>query len=530
MGTYGGAKELAQNLSEKMGYSCLCREDLVEAATRDGIQVGKLEMSTIKPRAFTERLARERDHYLAFSRAFLCEKALEGDLVYYGRTGHLLLPGVRHVLKVRVVLDLEHRIQGIVDQMGLDREKALRYVNDVDQDRSRWARSMYGIAVEEAINYDITVNLQQMSVGNAAAALVTTVQLPEFQMTPASEKALRDLHVGAKARLALARDSRTHSASLTVRADDGVVTVGYRPQDLSVAESIERVLESVEGIRDLQITMATANLLWIQERFSPDVPDFENVIQIATKWNAAVELLRLAPEEEKPAGIPQADLQGKFPADSIPGGSGEEASQDDLEAVASTPFNGGVEADEDEIESESQAGGLQETLDGLAQVGRSGGGRTVFGDRQRLIESLDRTTPYTLVVLGDLFLSKGHAAKQRAVRDLRGFLEDRIRAPIVTADELGPQYLFGRRDILRAGLFLAVTVLILVFVFQNQESVLAFMANTGWYAQATADSALGTVSWLPKLVVAMVVFLLIPVFAYSYGRVASAFLKFIKME
>ncbi len=526
MGTYGGARELAQDLSRKMGYPCLCREDLIEAATQEGIQVGKLEMSTIKPRAFTQRLARERDHYLAFSRAFLCERALEGDLIYYGRTGHLLLPGVDHLMRVRVVLDLEHRIQDLMDKMGLEREKARRYIQEVDEDRGRWARSMYGIAVEEPINYDITVNLQKISVGNAATALMAAAQLPDFQMTPASEKALRDLHLGARARLALARDARTHAAALTVRADEGIVTVGYRPQDSAMADEIPRVLDPLDGIRDLRITMATTNMLWIQERFSPDSRDFERVVQIATKWNAAVELLRLAPEEEEPA-MASAPDRG-FPADAIPEGDPAATVEMIPEGVSSEPFNGGIEADEEVVVRDS--GGLQATLDELAQVGRAGGGQTVFGDRQRLIESLDRTTPYTLVVLGDLFLGKGHAARQRAVRDLRGFLEDRIRVPIVTADELGPEYLFGKRDAVRAGLFLALAALLFFLVFENQEAVLAFIANTGWYAEATQGSFLNRFEWLPRLVVSLVIVLFIPLFAYSYGRVASTFLKFIKME
>ncbi len=530
MGTYGGAKELARDLSAKMGYECLCREDLIEAATREGIQVGKLEMSTVKPHAFTERLARERDHYLAFSRAYLCRRALEGDLIYYGRTGHLLLPGVSHVLRVRVVRDMERRISDIMAQMGLEREKAVRYIREVDEDRARWVRSMYGISVEEPINYDVTVNLHQMSVTNAATALVAMAQLPDFQMTPASERALRDIHLGAEARLALAEDRRTHSAALKVRADRGVVTVSYRPQDSSVAEFIPGVLEEVEGIRDLRTTMATANLLWIQERFSPDSPDFEKVVEVATKWSAAVELLRLAPKEEAPLESAGTILGTGFPADAVPDGK-------DLEGVGALmeeersrePFDGGIESDEEAEEPPSEDG-LQRTLDELALAGRSGGGRTVYGDRQQLVESLDRTTPYTLVVLGELFLSKGEAARQRTVRDLRGFLEDRIRAPIITADELGPEYLFGKRDVLQAGFYLLVTAVIFFLVFQNQEAVLAFMANTGWYAEAVRDTRLGSVDWLPKMLVALVVFLLIPVVAYSYGRVASAFLKLIKME
>lgn len=523
MGTYGGAKELAQSLSEKMGYECLCREDLIEAAIREGIQVGKLEMAMIKPRGFTERLSRERDHYLAFSRAFLCEQALKGDVIYYGRTGHLLLPGINHVLRVRVVWDMEHRIQTIMQKMGLEREKAVRYVREVDEDRARWVRSMYGIAVAEPINYDVTVNLQQLTVANAASALVGVAKLPDFQMTPASEKALGDLYLGASARLALARDKRTHTAALKVRADAGVVTVSYRPQDSSIGKFIPSILEPLEGIKDLRITMATANLLWIQEKYEPESELYGKVVEIATKWNAAVELLRLAPEGEGPAEEEEATAEEGFPADRIP--------EPDLTASGEEPspeYDGGIEGDEGEAEIDD--GGLSPTLGKLAEVGRSGGGRSVFGTRQRLVESLDRTFPYTLVVIGDLYLSKGHAARQRATRDLRSFLQDRIRAPIVTAEELGSQYLFGRRDVLKAGFYLLLILLLFFLVFTNQEPVLAFLANTGWYAEAAQNSALGRFEWLPKLVVSFSVLLFIPVVAYSYGRVASAFLKLIKME
>jgi hypothetical protein len=330
--------------------------------------------------------------------------------------------------------------------------------------------------------------------------------------------------------LALARDKRTFGANLKVRADAGVVTVNYRPQDASIARFVSSVLESVPGIRDLRITMATANLLWIQEEFKPRSDVYTKVVEIATKWNAAVELLRLAPERPEgedalTEGAP-ASANG-FPADSIPEA---EDGAPVLEAAGEAPpaYDGGIELDDAEVEEDD--GGLQPTLDELAHAGRSGGGRSVFGSRQRLVESLDRTFPYTLVVVGDVFLSKGQAARLRATRDLRSFLEDRIRAPVVTAEELETEFLFGKRDVIRAGVYLSIIVLIFFLVFTNQEFVLAFLNNTGWYADAVAGTFLGRFEWLPKALVSLLVFLFIPIVAYSYGRVASTFLKLIKME
>jgi cytidylate kinase len=509
-GAYSAGKELAQSLAKNLGHLCISRSELVEAATNEGISVGKLEMAMVRGRGFSQRLALERDHYLAFSRAYLCERALAESVVYHGRTGHLLLPGVGNVLRIRAVQDLESRVAQVMKELSLEREAATRYIQDVDADRERWVRNMYGVAVDEPVNYDFTVTLQHLSVNNAASALVASAQLPDFQLTPASIRMLRDLHLGARARMALARDENTYRAAVKVRADQGVVTVNYLPQDSDAAPHIRRVLEGLSGVDDLRITMATATLLWIQETFQAHSEVYEKVVEIATKWNAAVELVRLAPESAKPADLAAEEL-----ADGPP-------------LVRDQAHNGGIE--EDEPDRKIDDGGVATTLDELAGAGRAGGGKSVYGGQQDLIEALDRGFPYTLVVVGEAFLAKAHAARVRATRDLRSFLADRIRAPVVTADELGEQYLFGRRDVFRTIVFLAVTALLFFLVFSNQEWILAFMANTGWYADAVQDTFLSRFDWLPKIVVSLALVLFIPLVAYSYGRVTGAFMKLIKME
>ena len=154
----------------------------------------------------------------------------------------------------------------------------------------------------------------------------------------------------------------------------------------------------------------------------------------------------------------------------------------------------------------------------------------VYGDPQQLVDTLDRSIPYTLVVLGDLFLSKGHAARLRATRDLRSFLSDRIRAPVVTSDELGGQYFFGRRDILRTAVFLVLTLVVYFLVFSYEEPIMEFLTRSGWYAAAIEESFLSRFDWMAKLVVSVAVFLFVPLVAYTYGTVARSFLKLIKME
>ncbi|MFH1485601.1 MAG: cytidylate kinase-like family protein [Chloroflexota bacterium] len=499
-GTLGGGQELAKRLAKKLGCACLSREELIEAVTDEGIQVGRLEMAMIKPWIFGEQLAIEREYYLAFTTAYLCDRAMEGRLVYHGRTGHLLLPGVDHVLSVRVVSDEEQRIGRVVKELGVDRTKARRYLREVDEDRKRWARSMYGIGWEDAAHYDLVVNLQHMTVENAASALTAVSQLPDFQMTPASQRAMADLWLAAQSRVALARHERTSKAKFKVRADAGVVTVTFLPQDSRYADFIPEALAPLADVSEVHATMATTNILWIQERFASASEAFQEVVDLATKWNAAVELLRLAPADAQ-----QTDLADHSLAAPEPGASGE--------------YNGGIEHDVEEASSDD--GGVKSTLDELAAAGRSGGSRVVYGEAQDLLDSLARTRAYSLVVLGDLFLEKGHAARLRMTRELQRFVSDHIAAPVVGADELKAQYLFGRRDVARLGGFLALVAVVyfLVFYKPNQLIILEFLYGQWWGG-----------GLLTKLVVAAAVFVFVPIIAHCYGTVAKSLMKLIKME
>ena len=144
-GSFSIGKAFAESLAAKLGSACLGREDLLDLAAASGVAAGKLEMACLKSRNLDEKMLLEREHYQAFTTAALCERALAGPLVYHGRTGHLLLQGVPHVLRLRVVADMETRIKSVEERLGIDREKAKKYIEQVDEDRRKWVRTFYNI-------------------------------------------------------------------------------------------------------------------------------------------------------------------------------------------------------------------------------------------------------------------------------------------------------------------------------------------------------------------------------------------------
>jgi len=499
-GTLSGGRELGERLAKNLGCVCLSRERLIEAATHEGIQVGKLEMATMKPRIFGERLAVEREYFRAFSTAYLCDQAVDDQIVYHGRMGHMLFPGIDHVLSVRVVADHQQRVWRAVQDLRLDAAKARKYIAEVDEDRERWARFIYGVGGDEASQFDVVINLHHMTVENAASALTAVAQLPDFQVTPASQRAMLDLRLAAQTRVALARNERTSRSTFKVVADAGVVTVTYLPQDSRYATFIPEALEPVADISEIRATMATTGILWIQERFDSASETFQQVAELATTWNAAVDILSLTPRDrdEEDGGAPT----GSFDL-SEPGSSGQ--------------YTGGVEDDVEELPSDD--GGVKSTLGALAAAGCSGGGKMVRGAAQDVVESLDPSPSYSVVVVGDLFLGKNQSARLRMTREFQRFIGEHIAAPVVGADELKRRYLFGRRDVARLAVYLVLVAGLYFMVFSNQEVILKF-ASGQWGGGGL--SAKGLVA------VAAVVF--VPIVAQCYGTVAKSLMKLVKME
>jgi hypothetical protein len=123
--------------------------------------------------------------------------------------------------------------------------------------------------------------------------------------------------------------------------------------------------------------------------------------------------------------------------------------------------------------------------------------------------------PYSLIVIGNLFLAKGHSAQMRMTRQLQGDLSDQINAPVVNAEDLKSQYLFGRPDLVKLFGCLGLFGFILFLIFTFQEPVLKFLSGVEFKTKALA---------------AVAVFLFVPTMAYLYGTVARSLMKLIRME
>jgi cytidylate kinase len=68
--------------------------------------------------------------------------------------------------------------------------QAVEFIENVDQERQRWVRLMYGLDVGDPANYDLTVNLKTLSLDSACATIAEAASQPRYQITDEVETEL----------------------------------------------------------------------------------------------------------------------------------------------------------------------------------------------------------------------------------------------------------------------------------------------------------------------------------------------------
>jgi cytidylate kinase len=250
-GSLSGGTALAERVAQRLGYGCVSREVLVEAAAKYGVPEAKLSDFLDKVPGFWERLTVSRRLYLLFIQAIMCEFAQQGNLVYHGHAGHLLLKGIDHVLKVRLIAPLAYRITAVMERQGVSPKAALQYIQQVDEERRRRMRDLFEVDWRDPALYDVVVNLEEMSLETAADVVVSLAQHTEYQPTVASQKALDDLTLRCRVQAAIAAYPATIGIMVEAQADGGSVRLAGVVECNELHEDIIHIAQTVPGVQEV---------------------------------------------------------------------------------------------------------------------------------------------------------------------------------------------------------------------------------------------------------------------------------------
>jgi len=245
-GSYTRGKEVAEKLAQTLGYQCLSRDILLEASELYNIPEIKLVRAIHDAPSILERFTYSREPYVAYIRAALLHQVQKDNVVYHGLAGHFLLKGVPHVLKVRIIADLEDRVKEEMKRENISAEEARRILRKDDDERRKWSKHVYGIDTWDPSLYDLVINIKYITVDGAADIIKCALKDPCFQTTPEGQKLVDEMSLAARIEAALIEDI----PSIQVEAKEAEVFI-YLKRDLckdkELISRIKRLASKVAG-------------------------------------------------------------------------------------------------------------------------------------------------------------------------------------------------------------------------------------------------------------------------------------------
>jgi cytidylate kinase len=259
-GTLSGGEALAECLAGRLGIPVMTREVIRDAASRYGIAEKLLDQQLHKvPSLIQRRLGgnEERRMYLLAIQAALADRAQEGDFIYHGHAGHLLLKKLPGVFKVRLIAPMGYRVRMVRERQGLGAEEAVKYIEQVDKNRTLWTRFLYNVDWQNPSLYDAVINLEFLSLDTACSMVETGVQQPEFQHTPERKQVIDNYALASRIQLKLAQDDRTKGMQIDVEVSDQVARINGKflstgPLTSGLHRSEEDIMEVVRRFKEIK--------------------------------------------------------------------------------------------------------------------------------------------------------------------------------------------------------------------------------------------------------------------------------------
>jgi cytidylate kinase len=196
-GSHSRGVEVAELVASRLGYKCLARDVVLDAAAEFNVSERELLKAIEDSPSIFERLTQSKARVLAFIRAALLKQFREDNLVYHGLAGHVFLQGIRHAFKARILSDLEDRVAMVMAQDKVSEQTARGALKKRDKARKQWSMQLYGVDPEDPSLYDMVIHVGKMGTEGAANAICDLVSQEAFQTTPESQAGMEDLALAA---------------------------------------------------------------------------------------------------------------------------------------------------------------------------------------------------------------------------------------------------------------------------------------------------------------------------------------------
>ena len=259
-GSYSKGKEVAEKTAERLGYKCISREVILEASREFNIEEIKLVRAIHDAPSILDRIGYRKEKYIASIQAEIFKFFRKDNVVYCGLAGHFFIKDVAHVLKVRIIADLDERVKREAEKEGISRKEALRILQSDDEERRKWSTHLYGLDTHNPELYDLFIHIKEITTDDAAHIICETLALDRFKTTPESQQHMEDLALAAEVRAALV-DLEPDVDVIASKGNVRIHTAALLTHERNVVKDIEVIAGSIEGVEEVTVGAKPKNPL-----------------------------------------------------------------------------------------------------------------------------------------------------------------------------------------------------------------------------------------------------------------------------
>lgn len=249
LGSAGTA--LGTAVAKELGFRCVDREIILKAAEAHQVPEEKLADVDERRLTFWERFDEEKRRFLVFIESAFYAHAEEGNVVMIGRGGPLLLQGVSHAMRVRIMAPFNIRVDRVMEEYKLDKKAAAARVRNYDREQAARMEYLFGVDWTSPDHYDFVLNTGEGTWSHYVEFLVMLARSARYRPTPESLQKVRDLSLASRVRAALASDPATKNINVEVMAQQGVVSLRGVVFSPAMMETVAAVARRVPGVQNV---------------------------------------------------------------------------------------------------------------------------------------------------------------------------------------------------------------------------------------------------------------------------------------
>lgn len=246
-GSYSRGKEVAEKLARVLNYECVSREIVLETCKEFNIPEIKLVRALHDAPSVLDRFQHGRERFLSYYSYALLKHVQQGNVIYHGLAGQYILKDISHVVKIRIVTDMNIRVREEMARVGITEQEALYQLHKDDHERRKWGLQVHGTDTWDSRLYDMVFHVGQLSIDDVVEMILTAVNKPAFQPTPESQKKLDEMVMCARIQAML----MTSSPEAKIAHHNGTIFVSDLGSNVKSDSSYrnrlkEKILDSVE--------------------------------------------------------------------------------------------------------------------------------------------------------------------------------------------------------------------------------------------------------------------------------------------